>query len=398
MELFAEEASDLADALEDGLAGLEQDPARSSWLLEMRRALRGLALAARQARIDDWIQLSEAFEAFLGAAAETGVSPDVLALTREATAIVSGAVDTLRHNQLPLVPPGLVERLRCGPPAAGQGARKPSNEPAQPSGAAPTAAALHDTPAIGSASHASTIPQALAEQLFERVDGAGVRHFQLEEQVAVLREQVGRLEGVLALLRHPTRGQPAPILTPPVAAVLADLTGCADRLHEVSLAISSHLRGQGHQLGELPRLLAAAFDGQAKPSFVDLLLVEVGEAVYALPTAAVESVRRVAADLVPVSGGAIEMRGRAYAFQRLADLLGASSGDAPAADRARSIVLARAGGAVQAYGVDRVLGQRTLLVRPAEGAADLPKWVSGLVALGADRTARVVGLEALAGD
>jgi hypothetical protein len=355
----------------------------------MRRALRGLALAARQARIEDWTQLSETFEAFLGAAAETGVSPDVLALTREATAVVSGAVDTLRHNRLPLVPPGLVERLRGGPLAAGQRTRKPSSESARPRAAAPTAAS-------GPAGRASSIPSELAEQLFERVDGAGVHHFQLEEQVAVLREQVGRLEGVLALLRHPTRGQPAPILPPPVAAALADLTGCADRLHEASLAISSHLRGQGHQLNELPRLLAAVFDREAMPTFADLLLVEVADAVYAMPTAVVESVRRVAADLIPTTGGAMELRGRAYAFQQLADLLGVHAAGETGPDRPRSIVLGRAGGAVQAYGVDRVLGQRTLLVRPAEVGADLPPWASGLVALGADRTAPVVDLEALA--
>jgi chemosensory pili system protein ChpA (sensor histidine kinase/response regulator) len=393
LELFAEEAAELADALEDGLAGLEQDPARSSWLLEMRRALRGLTLAARQAGIDDWMQLSETFEAFLATAADTGVNPEVLALTREATAVVSGAVDALRQNQLPRVPPGLVERLRGAPSdAAQQTARQASGAP-QP----PAAAISRDGPAGDSTSEAFRPAPEVAKQLCERVDGAGVRHFQLEEQVAVLREQVGRLEGVLALLRRPARGRPAEVLPTRVAAALDDLAGCADRLHEASLAISSHLRGQGHQLSDIPRLLTAVFDRQGMPTFVDLLLVEVADAVYALPTAVVESVRRVAAELIPAEGGAVDLRGRSYAFRLLGDALGLPDGSETAADWPRSIVLAQAGGRVRAYGVDRVLGQRTLLVRPAADGADLPPWISGLVALGADRVAPVLDLEALPG-
>jgi len=393
LELFAEEAGDLADALEDGLAGLEQDPARSSWLLEMRRALRGLALAARHARIDDWTRLSETFEAFLGAAAETGVNPEVLAVTREATAVVAGAVHALRRNQLPQIPPGLVERLQGGPLAGGQRMGKPASEPARPLAGETAGAALGD----GSAGGALGLSTELAQQLFERVDGAGVHHFQLDEQVAVLREQVGRLEGLLALLCRPARGQPAEVLPPRVTTALDELAGCADRLHEASLAISSQLRGQGHQLGELQHLLGAAFERQGAPTFVDLLLVEVGDNVYALPTAAVESVRRIAADLLPAQGGALELRGRRYAFRPLADALGVPAGRETAGDRPRSVVLARVGGAVHAYGVDRVRGQRTLLVRPAEVGVDSAPWASGRVALGADRVAPVVDLEALPG-
>jgi hypothetical protein len=236
-----------------------------------------------------------------------------------------------------------------------------------------------------------------ADALFERAGGTGVSHFLLEEQVAVLREQVGRLEGLLALLRRPARGQPAEVLPPRVATALDDLAGCADRLHESSLAISSQLRAQGHQLSELQHLLGAVFERQGAPTFVDLLLVEVGDRVYALPTTAVESVRRIAADLLPAKGGALELRGRNYAFRLLGDALGLSAGSETVLDRPRSIVLARAGGTVRAYGVDRVLGQRTLLVRPVEAGADVPPLASGLVALGADRVAPVVNLEALPG-
>lgn len=391
LPLFVEEAGELVDELAEVLNGLEEDPARSAWLIEMRRAARALAEAARQAGVVDLVAAGEALDGLLGRVTEAGgaVAPGPLALAREAIHACVAALDALRHERAVQLPAGLVERLRAADPTATTAAVAETDRSTAPGG----------SPVAGDRApdRQSGLSYAQADALFERAGGTGVSHFLLEEQVAVLREQVGRLEGLLALLRRPARGQPAEVLPPRVATALDDLAGCADRLHESSLAISSQLRAQGHQFSELQHLLGAAVERQGAPTFVDLLLVEVGESVYALPTAAVESVRRIAAELLPAQGGALELRGRSYAFRPLADVLGVPAGRETVGDRPRSIVLARVGGAVQAYGVDRVRGQRTLLVRPPEAGVDSAPWASGLVALGADRVAPVVDLEALPG-
>jgi chemosensory pili system protein ChpA (sensor histidine kinase/response regulator) len=382
VELFAEEAGDLADALEEGLHGLEQDPARSAWLMEMRRALRALAAAARHAELPQLNALCEAFDGFLAraAAAGTGVGPDALSLTREATGTVAGVVEALRNRGLPHLPANLIDRLRDA------GARPaPRAAPRAPEAAAPTMPAT-------TSELASTPDPALAQRVIERASGAGVCHLQLEAQVAVLREQVGRLEGVLALLRR----LPATEALPPrAAAVLVDLGGCADRLHETILTISAQLRAQGHHLTGLQQGLAVAFADAAGPSFADLLLVGIADGVYAIPAATIDSVRRLAPDLIPPDGGRLELRGRAFVYRHLGDLLAIRRDAAADSEKSRSVVLARVGERAVALGVDSVVGHRTLLVAGPPAGGDNPSWLGGLAPLGGGRDAPVVDLDRL---
>lgn len=385
VELFAEEAGDLADALEEGLRGLEQDPARSAWLMEMRRALRALAAAARHAELPQLNALCEAFDGFLARAAEVGagVAPDVLALTREATGAVAGVVEALRGKRLPRLPAALIDRLRDATPRRA------------PPATVVTPAAVSQPAGDGCAGATATDP-ALARGVIERASGAGVCHLQLDEQVAVLREQVGRLEGVLALLRRLPGDDAGGGLPRRVAAALADLGGCADRLHEASLSISAHLRAQGHHLTGLQQGLAAAFAGAAGPNFADLLLVGVGDQVCALPASAIDSVRRLAADLIPPDGELLELRGRAFAYHHLADLLAVGRDAAGDAGRPQSVVLARAGDRTLALGVDSVIGHRTLLVTsPQGGAGGAAPWLGGTASLGGGRDAPVLNLDRL---
>ena len=391
VELFAEEAGDLADALEEGLRGLEQDPARSAWLMEMRRALRALAAAARHAELPQLNALCEAFDGFLARAAEagTGVGPDALGLTREATGAVAGVVESLRSHRLPHLPPDLIDRLREASPRA---ASPPAPTDAASRGPSPPAAAAGES---GSEESLPLRDPASAQRIIERASGAGVCHLQIEDQVAVLREQVGRLEGVLALLHRLPASDAGGGLPPRVAAALADLDACAHRMHETSLTISAQLRAQGHHLTGLQQGLAEVFAGTAGPRFSDLLLVGIGDAVYAVPATVIDSVRRLAPDLIPPDGELLDLRGRAFVYHHLADLL-AERREAPAeAGRAQSVVLARAHGRAVALGVDRVIGHRTLLVAtPGASAGDRP-WLGGLASLGGEREAVVVDLEHL---
>lgn len=394
VELFAEEAGDLADALEEGLRGLEQDPARSAWLMEMRRALRALAAAARHAELPQLNALCEAFDGFLARAAEVGaaVAPDVLALTREATGAVAGVVEALRGKRLPHLPAELIDRLRGATP-------RPASPPTDvtPAVGTPTVPAPEavSQPASDGCAGATATDPVLAQRIIERASGAGVCHLQLDEQVAVLREQVGRLEGVLALLRRLPGDDAGGGLPPRVAAALADLGGCADRLHEASLSISAHLRAQGHHLTGLQQGLAAAFAGAAGPNFADLLLVGVGDRVCAIPASAIDSVRRLAADLIPPDGELLELRGRAFAYHHLADLLAVGRDAAGDAGSPQSVVLARAGDRTLALGVDSVIGHRALLVTPPQGGAGgLPRF-GGTASLGGGREAPVVNLDRL---
>ena len=394
VELFAEEAGDLADALEEGLRGLEQDPARSAWLMEMRRALRALAAAARHAELPQLNALCEAFDGFLARAAEVGagVAPDVLALTREATGAVAGVVEALRGKRLPHLPAELIDRLRDATP-------RPASPPTvvTPAAGAPTVPAPEavSQPASDGGAGATATDPLLARRVIERASGAGVCHLQLDEQVAVLREQVGRLEGVLALLRRLPGDDAGGGLPRRVAAVLADLGGCADRLHETSLSISAHLRAQGHHLTGLQQGLAAAFAGAAGPNFADLLLVGVGDQVCAIPASAIDSVRRLAADLIPPDGELLELRGRAFAYHHLADLLAVGRDAAGDAGRPQSVVLARAGDRTVALGVDSVIGHRTLLVTSPQGGAGGAPWRGGSASLGGGRDAPLVNLDRL---
>jgi chemotaxis protein histidine kinase CheA len=384
VELFAEEAGDLADALEDGLRGLEQDPARSAWVVEMRRALRALAAAARHAELPQLNALCEAFDGFLARAAEagTGVGADALGLTREATGTVAGVVEALRARRLPQLPPHLIDRLRDAHPA-------PASHRTAPAAASP---GLMQTRAAADVSATAPDP-ALAQRIVERASGAAVCHLQLDEQVAVLREQVGRLEGVLALLHRLPKADAR--LPPGMAVALGDLGGCADKLHEASLTISAQLRAQGHHLTGLQQGLAEAFAGAPGPHFADLLLVAIDDAVYAMPAAAVDSVRRLAPDLIPPDGEVIDLRGRAFVYHDLADLLGVRRDVAGAADKPRSVVLARAGGRACALGVGGVIGHRTLLVAPRDAGAGDPPWLDGSASLGGERAAAVVDLDRL---
>jgi chemosensory pili system protein ChpA (sensor histidine kinase/response regulator) len=383
VELFAEEAGDLADALEEGLRGLEQDPARSAWLMEMRRALRALAAAARHAELPQLNALCEAFDGFLARAADagTGVGAGALALTREGTRAVAGVVEALRAKRLPHLPADLIDRLRGAAPGPGS-----APEPEAAGVVAPSARA----PGPGAPAE-----PALVQRVIERAAGAGVCHLQIEEQVAVLREQVGRFEGVLALLRRLPASEAVP---PRVAAALADLGACADSLHETSLTISTQLRAQGHHLTGLQQGLAAVFAESAGPTFADLLLVGVGGRVFALPAGVVESVRRLAADLVPPDGGALELRGRSFLYRHLAGPLRAPREAAGEAGRPLSVVLARLGERPVALGVDSVIGHRSLLVAPADRGAGAPPWVAGIASLGAERDAPVLDLGRLLAD
>ena len=390
VELFAEEAGDLADALEEGLRGLEQDPARSAWLMEMRRALRALAVAARHAELHPLQSLCEAFDTFLGRTAEAGagIGPDALALTREATGTVAGVVGALRSRRLPHLPAGLVDRLRqsgAGVAPAGTAGAQAAGAPRMPGGGE---GAGEMAPPAG----ATALDPALAGRLAGRAAGAGVCHLQLEEQMAALRAQVGRLEGTLVLLRRQPTAESGAALPSRVTAALTDLGGCADRLHETTLAISALLRAQGHQLTGLQQGLAAALAGQSGPSFTDLLLVGVGDAVYGFPAAAIDSVRRIAADILPADGGVLDLRGRSFAYRDLAGLLAVRRDEPTAAAGARSVVLAQVGDRACALAVDRVLGHRTLLVTAADGRAADPPWLAGRASLGADREALVVDL------
>jgi chemotaxis protein histidine kinase CheA len=380
VELFAEEAGDLAEALEEGLHGLEQDPARSAWLMEMRRALRALAAAARHAELPQLNALCEAFDGFLARAAEvgTGVGPADLTLTREATGAVAGVVEALRGRRLPHLPADLIDRLRDATPHAAPRAPAAADAPIAPGPAAAPAAEAVPVEA------APAIDSALIQRVVERASGAGVCHLQLEEQVAVLREQVGRLEGVLALLRRLPVGDAGAGLPPRVAGALGELGGCADKLHETSLAISAQLRAQGHHLTGLQQGLAAVAPA-AGPTFADLLLVEAGQRILALPTPAVDSVRRLAPELVPPGGELLELRGRAFEYHHLADLVGLSGGAPVEVGRSQSVVLARADGRAVALGVDAVIGHRSLLVTPAGALADAP-WRSGSGSLGGGPT------------
>jgi hypothetical protein len=240
---------------------------------------------------------------------------------------------------------------------------------------------------------APALDAALVQRVVERASGAGVCHLQLEEQVAVLREQVGRLEGVLALLRRLPGGDAGAGLPPRLAGALGELGGCADKLHETSLAISAQLRAQGHHLTGLQQGLAAVAPA-AGPTFADLLLVEAGRRMLALPTPAVDSVRRLAPELVPPGGELLELRGRAFEYHHLADLVGLSRDGAVEAGRAQSVVLARADGRAVALGVDAVIGHRSLLVTPSGARADAP-WLSGSGSLGGGRDAPIVDLDRL---
>ncbi len=380
VELFAEEAGDLAEALEEGLRGLEQDPARSAWLMEMRRALRALAAAARHAELPQLNALCESFDGFLARAADvgTGVDADALGLTREATRAVAGVVESLRAKRLPHLPADLIDRLRGAAPGPGSAPPQPAAGVVAPSAQAPEPSAPAEP--------------ALVQRVIERAAGAGVCHLEIEEQVAVLREQIGRFEGVLALLRR----LPASDAVPPrVAAALADLGACADSLHETSLTVSAQLRAQGHHLTGLQQGLAAVFAGSAGPTFADLLLVGVGGRVFALPAGAVESVRRLAADLVPPDGGTLELRGRSFLYHHLAGPLRAPREAAGEADRPLSVVLARLGERPVALGIDSVIGHRSLLVAPADRDAGSPPWVAGIASLGAERDAPVLDVDRL---
>jgi len=371
VKLFVAEAGDLAETLEEGLRGLEREPGRSAWLVDVRRALRALAAAARHAGLESISALGEACDEFLERTAESEqvLGAEVLALTREATEAIGAAVDALRHSRLPHPAAELVERLRAA-------------RAALPPSAVPVTKPPSRTPLVG--------------QLFDCAGAAAVHHLQLEEQTAVLREQVGQLEGTVALLRRLPPGEAAQALPPRLVSALEELGGCADRLHEASLTISAQLRGQGHQLTALQHGLVAAFGEGGGSTFSDLLLVTVGDAVYGLPTAAVESVRRVAPELVPSDGEPLELPGRSVAYRHLADLVGRARAADASPGRALAIVLTRVADGVQALGVDRVLGQRTLLVRPVEDRAGEPGWLAARAALGGERQAAVLDPAALA--
>jgi hypothetical protein len=357
--------------------------------MEMRRALRALAAAARHAELPQLNALCEAFDGFLARAAEvgTGVGPADLTLTREATGAVAGVVEALRGRRLPHLPADLIDRLRDATPHAAPRAPAAADAPIAPGPAAAPAAEAVPVEA------APAIDSALIQRVVERASGAGVCHLQLEEQVAVLREQVGRLEGVLALLRRLPVGDAGAGLPPRVAGALGELGGCADKLHETSLAISAQLRAQGHHLTGLQQGLAAVAPA-AGPTFADLLLVEAGQRILALPTPAVDSVRRLAPELVPPGGELLELRGRAFEYHHLADLVGLSGGAPVEVGRSQSVVLARADGRAVALGVDAVIGHRSLLVTPAGALADAP-WRSGSGSLGGGRDAPVVDLDRL---
>jgi hypothetical protein len=352
--------------------------------MEMRRALRALAAAARHAELPQLNALCEAFDGFLARAADagTGVGAGALVLTREATRAVAGVVEALRAKRLPHLPADLIDRLRGAAP----GPDSAAPEPDAAGVVAPSARAPEPT--------ASAEP-ALIQRVIERAAGAGVCHLQIEEQVAVLREQVGRFEGVLALLRRLPASEAVP---PRVAAALGDLGACADSLHETSLTISTQLRAQGHHLTGLQQGLAAVFVESAGPTFADLLLVGVGGRAYALPAGAVESVRRLAADLVPPDGGMLELRGRSFLYRHLAGPLRAPRAAAGDAGRPLSVVLARLGERPLALGVDSVIGHRSLLVAPADRGAGAPPWVAGSASLGAERDAPVLDLGRLLAD
>jgi chemotaxis protein histidine kinase CheA len=166
-------------------------------------------------------------------------------------------------------------------------------------------------------------------------------------------------------------------------------------MHETSLAISAQLRAQGHHLTGLQQGLAEVFAGTAGPRFSDLLLVGIGDAVYAVPATVIDSVRRLAPDLIPPDGELLDLRGRAFVYHNLADLLAERRGAPVEAGRAQSVVLARAHGRAVALGVDRVIGHRTLLVAtPGASAGDRP-WLGGVASLGGEREAAVVDLEHL---
>lgn len=208
-EILADEAEDLVEILAEGLEGLARRPNDEVWLVEMRRALRSLAATARCTPSPRLAALSDACEAILPHGTSNGVGLDVWArdLVAEVLDALRAALGDLREGRSPAVPAGLMERLRGG-------------RVAQPDAAAQ-----------------SHPPHAAAAE----TESATGESRPLEEQVAALRDYVGRLEGIVARLdRAPQRSGADEADR---ARAVADLGPCADGLHAVSLAIDALVRG-----------------------------------------------------------------------------------------------------------------------------------------------------------
>lgn len=118
----------------------------------------------------------------------------------------------------------------------------------------------------------------------------------------------------------------------------------------------------------------------ALASAVDLMLVEAGGCLHALPSAAVERALRVSD--AAIGGGSLVTDDGVVPFAPLVRCLGGRS--APGA-RAWSVLLVRGSAGVAAIGVDRVSDHSQRVVRPPPAAAPLEPIVSG-VALDVDGT------------